>query len=82
MRFQNSNLVPLGIMPIIHGSCRRKSIGPLPSCLKLAVEAGIIHVGNDARLTAALAEGIAGESSALGEYADELGEPTYSKNRL
>ena len=61
-------------MPIIHGSCRRKSIVLFPSCLKLAVEAGIIHVGNDARLTAALAEGIAGESSVLGEYADGLGE--------
>ena len=33
-----------------------------------------MHVYNDAQLTAALADGIAGEESALGEIAESLGE--------
>ena len=33
-----------------------------------------MHFYNDAQLTAALAEGIAGESSVLGEMATDMGE--------
>ena len=38
------------------------------------VEAGVTHFGNDAQLAAGLAEGIAGESSVLGEFAEYLGK--------
>ena len=42
--------------------------------LLFPVEAGITHFGNDAQLAAGLAEGIAGESSVLGEFAEHLGK--------